>query len=388
VSRKKRFGELQAELKKYDSIKPNPPTAQTMTDNGRDAPATHVLAVGNWDTPKEEVQPGFLSILDPGNPKIVPPDGLNSTGRRTVLANWLADPKNPLTARVMVNRIWHYHFGHGIVGSTSDFGVMGDRPANQLLLDSLTSSFIENDWSIKKLHRLIMLSSVYQESSAYQQAGAEADPEDQLFWRYPRHRVEGEVLRDAMLMTSATLNPKMGGPGIHPDLPPGTIASRTAWVPEKDSSEENRRSVYVFVKRVMTYPMFEAFDAANSEESCSRRFRTVIPSQALTLMNDRLVLNWSQALALRVLNDKGLEPSQQVDRAYRIALSRAPKPEEQKAVLDFLNQQSQLIGKKLAQNEKVALPDKLPEGLEPARAAAFVAFCHVLLNSNEFMYIN
>jgi hypothetical protein len=387
---KKRYAELEAELKKFDSLKPpDPPEAQTIVDAGREAPKTHVLAVGNWDAPKQEVQPGFLAILDPSDPKITAPEGLNSTGRRTVLANWLADRGNPLTARVMVNRIWHYHFGRGIVASTSDFGVMGDRPANPQLLDYLAAKFVDDGWSIKKLTREIMLSNVYQESSSYQAEAAAADGEDKLLWRYPRHREEGEEIRDSMLYVSGLMNPKMGGPGIHPELPPGTVPGKYAdWKPEKDPAEANRRSVYIFEKRVMVYPLFDAFDAPNPQESCARRFRTVIPSQALMLMNDRLVLEWSRALAGRVLNDGGLTPEQQIDRAYRLALSRPPNSREREAVLDFLGKQSALIAGRLAQNEKVMLPDNLPQNVPAARAAAFVDFCHSLLNSNEFVYVN
>jgi Protein of unknown function (DUF1553)/Protein of unknown function (DUF1549)/Planctomycete cytochrome C len=385
---KKRYSELAAQLKSFDSIKPAVPLAQTVIDNGRAAPKTFVLAGGSWDAPKEEVQPGFLSILDPTDPKIVPPEGMNSTGRRSVLANWLADPKNPLTTRVIVNRIWHGHFGTGIVPSTSDFGLMGERPANLALLDFLTATFVENGWSIKKLHRTIMLSNVYQESSAAQDQALGVDPDDKLMWRYPRHRVEGEVVRDSMLLTSGLLNPKMGGPGIHPELPDGTLAPGTNWTAEKDPTEENRRSVYIFSKRVMTYPMFEAFDAPNSEESCPRRFRTVIPSQALTLMNDKLVLSWSQTFAQRILNDRGLTPEQQVQRAFRMALSRPPNPQEEEASLKFLNQQSSLLAGRLAHSEKIALPATISPDTTPAQVAAFVDFCHALLNSNEFMYVN
>ncbi len=383
---KQRYTELSAQLKSFDALKPVAPMAQTVVDNGPVAPPTFILAGGSWDARKEEVQPGFLSILDPSIPKITPLP--NSTGRRTVLANWLADPKNPLTTRVIVNRIWHGHFGSGIVPSTSDFGLMGERPSNLPLLDFLTSSFVENGWSIKKLHRMIMLSNVYQESSAAQDQALQADPEDKFMWRYPRHRVEGEVLRDSMLLTSGILNPKMGGPGIHPELPAGTLSAGAVWVAEKDAAEENRRSVYVFSKRVMTYPMFEAFDAPNSEESCPRRFRTVIPSQSLTLMNDKLVLRWSQIFAERILDDRGLTPEQRVQRAFRLALSRAPNTDEQKASLDFLNKQSALLAGRLAKNEKVPLPEKIPAGETPAQVAAFVDFCHALMNSNEFMYVN
>jgi hypothetical protein len=384
----KQYANLAAQLKAFDSIKPVAPLAQTVIDNGRVAPKTFVLAGGSWDAPKEEVQPGFLSILDPADPKIVPPEGLNSTGRRSVLANWLADPKNPLTTRVIVNRIWHGHFGTGIVPSTSDFGLMGERPSNSQLLDFLTATFVENGWSIKKLHRMIMLSNVYQESSDAQDKALAADPDDKLMWRYPRHRVEGEVIRDSMLLTSGLLNPKMGGPGIHPELPAGTLAPGTVWNVEKDPNEVNRRSVYIFSKRVMTYPMFEAFDAPNSEESCPRRFRTVIPSQSLALMNDKLVLSWSQTFAQRILDDRGLTPQQQIQRAFRVALSRSPNAQEEQESLRFLNKQSELLEARLARTEPVALPAKIPEGTTPAEAAAFVDFCHALLNSNEFLYVN
>src|SRR5260370_4206630 len=190
-----------------------------MVDNGPDAPKSFVLTVGNWEAPRDEVKPGFLSIVDPSDAKITPRKDLNSTGRRSVLANWLADAHNPLTPRVMVNRIWHYHFGRGIVGSTSDFGVMGDRPANPQLLDYLASTFVENGWSVKKMHRLIMLSNAYQESSDFQSEAAAVDPENRLSWRYERHRAEGEAVRDSMLFVSGKLNPKAGGPGVYPPSP-------------------------------------------------------------------------------------------------------------------------------------------------------------------------
>lgn len=386
---KKQFDDLAAQLKQFDSLKPHPPLAQTVIDNGTEAPKTFVLAGGAWNAPKEEVQPGFLSILDPSDAKFAQPAGVPSTGRRTALANWLADPKNPLTSRVMVNRIWQGHFGTGIVASSSDFGIMGERPANQQLLDYLAASFVQNGWSIKKLHRMIMLSNVYQEASGMQAEAAAVDPDNKLLWHYPRHRVEGEVLRDAMLMTSGQLNLKMGGPGVRPELPDGVNSvGYAAWAPEKDEAEARRRSVYVFVKRVLMYPMLEAFDAPTSEESCPRRFSTVVPSQALTMMNDKYVLDWSREFAGRVLNDGGLSPEQQVERAYRLAFARPPKPEERQTVSEFLKKQTSLIAGRLARNEQVLMPDRLPAGIEPAKAAAFVDLCHALMSSNEFMYVN
>ena len=391
---RKKFDELAAQLKQFDSLRPDTPHAQTVVEQGTDSPKSYVLAASSWNAPGEEVHPGFLSILDPGDVKFSKPDGVESTGRRTALANWLADPNNPLTPRVMANRVWQGHFGTGIVATSGDFGIMGDRPSNQALLDYLAASLVENGWSIKKLHRLIMLSNTYRESSlseaSLSKAGAAAiDPDNKLMWHYPRHRAEGEVVRDAMLFTAGRLNLEMGGPGVRPELPEGVDTSGySTWNVTKDEAETRRRSIYVYVKRVLTYPMFEAFDAATSEESCPRRFSTVVPSQALTLMNDKYVLDWSRSFAGRVLADSGLTREQQINRAYRIAFGRAPQPDEVTAVSDFLNRQSALVSGRIARNEPVLLPDQIPAGTEESFAAAFVDFTHALMSSNEFLYID
>src|SRR5262249_45804846 len=178
---KDRYAGLKKELAKSDSLKPAEPlVAEAMIDASREAPPTFVLSKGVWDAPLEEVQPGFLTILDPNTPKIAAPGGLNSTGRRSALAKWLTDPANPLVARVMVNRIWQGHFGTGIVGSSSDFGVMGDRPSHPELLDYLSATFIENGWSVKKLHRTILLSNAYQESSENHADAARICPDNKV----------------------------------------------------------------------------------------------------------------------------------------------------------------------------------------------------------------
>src|SRR5437879_1737200 len=384
----KRWAELKAELDKFSDIKPpEPPVAQAMIDNGKAAPVTHVLAVGVYDAYKEEVQPGYLSILDPTDAKYSPPQGVDSSGRRSALANWLGDPENPLSTRVMANRIWHYHFGRGVVGSPSDFGVMGERPANKDLLEYLTATFVENGWSIKKMHRLIMLSNTYQQSSKFNPEAAKIDPEDKLVWRYNRHRLEGESIRDSMLQVAGRLNLKMGGRGVFPPLPPG-IDPRGGWKRNEDPEETKRRSVYTFVRRNTRYPMFEVFDMPDTHESCPRRNTTITAPQALELLNNELVLDWSRSLAGRVLNDGGLTPEAQVDRAYRMTFSRAPSAAERKTALDFLSRQSVILADRMATDTKTPLPDNLPEGVEKVRAAALVDLCHALLNSNEFVYLN
>src|SRR5262249_39240407 len=222
--------------------------------------------------------------------------GVASTGRRTALANWLADGANPLTTRVMANRIWQYHFGRAIAGSASDFGMMGERPTDPQLLDYLTATFVENGWSIKKMHRLIMLSNAYQQSSEFREEAARIDPSNKLWWRFDRRRLEGEVIRDSMLSVSGLLNLKMGGPGVFAPLPPGVSRPGSRylnWNTEKDSAEINRRSAYIFVKRNLPYPMFESFDFPDTSESCARRYVTVSPAQPLALMNDEMVLQWA-----------------------------------------------------------------------------------------------
>jgi hypothetical protein len=354
------------ELNKQYPVPPMP-VAQAMIDNDGKAPETHVLNVGVYDAYKEEVQPGFLTILDPVDPKITPALDGKSTGRRTVLANWLADAKNPLSTRVIVNRVWHYHFGRGIAGTPSDFGVMGDRPVNKELLDYLTATFVENGWSIKKLHRMIMLSSAYQQSSSSNEAAAKVDPDDKLVWRYNPHRLEGEVIRDSMLQVSGLLNDKMHGPGVFPPLPPGIAASRGGWKENESAAESNRRSVYIFVRRNMRYPMIEVFDMPDTHESCARRDVTTTAPQALELLNNEMVLDWARSLAKKVGNDSGLTADEMVNRAFRLAFSRQPSERERKIATEFLARQEKIAG---------------------TRDAAITDLCHMLLNSNEFVYIN
>jgi hypothetical protein len=392
----KRYAELKTQLAAFDSIKPAPlPEGQFMTDLNATAPPTHILRGGSRFVEGDEVQPGFLSILDPTDAKITPPAGVNSTGRRTALATWLTDPSNPLPSRVMVNRIWHYHFGHGIVATPGDFGRMGAHPTHPELLDYLASYFVDNGWSIKKVHRLILLSNVYQEASDFDAKIADADPDNKLLWRYPRHRMEAEAIRDSMLATGGLLNPQMGGPGVYPPVPAGLISELSAtavaggWRTEKDPAQSDRRSVYIFVRRNLPYPLLQEFDTANTFESCDYRKNTVTPPQSLDLLNNELVLDWARSLAGRVFNDSGLTPAAQVDRAFRFAYGRAASPEEEKMAEDFLVKQTPVMMARLSgNNAKPPLPANLPQGIDQARAAAFVDLCHMLLDSNEFLYIN
>jgi hypothetical protein len=311
------------------------------------------------------------------------------------LAAWLTDPRNPLVARVMVNRIWHYNFGTGIVATPGDFGRMGSRPTHPELLDYLSANFVENGWSIKKIQRQILLSNTYQQSSDLQAKAAEADPDNKLLWRWSRRRMEAEAVRDSMLFTSGLLNPQMGGPGVFPPVPAGTLSDLSAtaaaggWKTEKDVAQTNRRSVYIFVRRNLRYPMLQEFDSANTFESCDFRKNTVTPSQSLDLLNNDLILQWAQSLAGRVLNDNGLTPDAQIERAFKLTYGRAPSAAEQKLAADFLARQMPIMAKRLADAKtKTPLPANMPAGADPARAAALVDLSQMLLDSNEFLYIN
>jgi len=390
-----RYADLKKQLAAFDSLRPAPlPQGQFMIDIGQNAPATYVLRGGNFALKGDQVQPGFLSILDPTDAKVTPLP--NSTGRRSALAAWLTDPKNPLVARVMVNRIWHYNFGKGIVATPGDFGRMGSRPTHPELLDYLAANFVENGWSIKKIQRQILLSNTYQQSADLQPKAAEEDPDNKLLSHWPRRRLEAEAVRDSMLFTSGLLNTKMGGPGVFPPVPAGTLSDLSAtaaaggWKSEKDPAQNNRRSVYIFVRRNLRYPMLQEFDSANTFESCDFRKNTVTPSQSLDLLNNDLILQWAQSLAGRVLNDSGLTPEAQIDRAFKLTYGRSPSAEEQKIAADFFAKQIPIMAKRIATDSKAKppMPENMPAGIDPARAAALVDLSQMLLDSNEFLYIN
>jgi hypothetical protein len=390
-----RYAELKKQLAEFDAVKPaRLEEGQYMVDLSATAPPTYVLKGGNLQARLEEVRPGFLTILDPGDAVIAPPPGLHSTGRRSALAAWLTDPKNPLPARVMVNRVWHYHFGRGLAATPGDLGLMGARPTHPELVDYLASTF-QRGWSIKALHRLIMLSNTYQQSSSANPRSAAVDPDNKLLWRYERRRMEAEAIRDSMLQVSGMLNPAMGGPGVFPPLPPGTISELSAtaaaggWRTETDPARANRRSVYIFVRRNLRYPMLQDFDSANTFESHAVRTNTVTAAQSLDLLNNDLMLDWARGLAGRAIKDAGTDLLAQVDRVFRLAYGRRATVEEQEIVTAFLERQMPLLAERLATGGETPppVPRDLPPGVDTVRAAALVDLSHMLLSSNEFLYI-
>jgi len=410
-----RWHELKAQLDAFAELHPGAlPVASTMIDIGREAPRTFLLSKGAYEKPKDEVAPGLMQILHVKPSNSMPVAAGETTGRRAVLAAMLTAPENPLTARVMVNRVWHYHFGRGLVGTPSDLGLKGDRPTHPALLDWLAAEFMNpveglehssvetgadstiqrfnastkaRPWSLKHLHRLIMTSATYQQSSAHRETAARVDPQNKLLWKFPRQRLQGEVIRDSALAVAGLLNLKMGGPSVFPELPVGMTPPRGGWKVSADE-EQNRRSVYVFVRRNTRYPMFDSFDMPDPHESCSRRNVTTSPIQALTLLNSHLTLQWAQSFAGRVIEIAGNDTGRQIDAAYRLAYGRLPDDAERPMAKDFFKGHRRILAERDRAGEKLALPPLLSEDADRAQAATLVDFCHMLINANEFVYEN
>ncbi|MFL6629544.1 MAG: DUF1549 and DUF1553 domain-containing protein, partial [Vitreoscilla sp.] len=354
-----RYQALDEQLRAFDAIKPKDPgNISTMSELGHaDAPKTYVLFKGIYDRRLDEVQPGFPSLLTSAKPEIVPT--ATSSGRRTAVANWLVSPDNPLTARVFVNRQWAQVFGNGIVESVSDFGKMGTKPTNPELLDWLSAQFVADGWSVKKLQREILLSHTYRQASAPRSDAEKIDPGNKLLWAFPRQRLEAEEIRDSLLAASGLLEDKLGGPSVFPPLPAGTAApNRDFWITSDNPHDANRRSVYVFIRRNLPYPLLDTFDWANPQIVHNKRDVTTTAPQALALINSDLVYGWSKALAGRVIKEQPKAgDAARIDRVYEILYSRKPDSFEKARLLAFLKMQQELEAKQLAGGKKVNLPE-------------------------------
>jgi hypothetical protein len=307
------------------------------------------------------------------------------------LAYWLTDVEEGagrLTARVIVNRLWHHHFGQGIVRTPSDFGTQGDRPSHPELLDWLASELVRNGWRLKHIHKLMVMSDAYQRSSAYDPDRAARDPEERFLWRRRPQRLEAEIIRDAALAISGCLNLRMYGPGVFPFMPPDAIAtgSTAKWPKDaRDGPDTWRRSVYVFVRRSARMPMLEAFDAPDTVIGCGRRLSTVTPTQALALMNSEFVSDQSKYFAERILRDAGQTPEDWVVHAYLLALSRTPTKREIELAVDFILRQTQRHER---HESAKARGDIYYIREEDPRHSALTDLCQVIFSLNEFVYID
>lgn len=387
-----RHQDLANQIKALEQQKPKPySTTRAIGEDGPKARPSYFLHRGGVDAKGPVMTPGVLSAAGRSEYQFPsPPAGAKSSWRRRGFAEWLTSPENPLTARVMANRLWQHHFGEGIVRTPSNFGKMGDPPSHPALLDWLATEFMngssgqrdgatesggdgetrrtairnppsEGPWSIKRMHRLIMTSQAYQMASNDIAANIAIDPENRFFWRAPRVRLEAEIIRDAVLAVAGNLDRKLGGPAIFPYIDPKLFQSSTkrTWPGKPDDDPSTwRRSLYIFSKRSIRYPMFETFDQPNLINSCERRERSTIAPQALLMMNNNFFVTEARIFAERLRREAGEAPGAQADRAYELALGRAPQPSERAKAIEFIASS--------------------PNGL--------VEFCQAMFNLNEFVY--
>jgi len=395
----KEYQALAAELKKFDKLKPERGskwiTAATELGHA-DAPPTFVRFGGIHERPLDEVQPAIPALWAGKDQPVIKPTA-NSSGRRTALAAWLTNDNNPLTARVYANRVWSQYFDKGVVATVHDFGRAGAKPTNPELLDYLASNFVKNGWSVKKLHREILLSSVYRQSSNERADVIKVDPENKLLAVYPRKRLEAEEIRDSLLYASGLLVDKVGGPAVYPPILKASndigksqdFNGNRAWTVSEDKSDWYRRSIYIFNRRSFPYPVTQNFDPADPSKPHHKRDVTTTPLQALTLFNSDVVFDWSQALAGRVINEAGNDEAAQINKLYEILFARQPNKIEVAALKDFLANEQIVIRQKAASGKfDVAIPQGLKDTskFDAVKSAAFVDLVHTVANSNDFAY--
>jgi hypothetical protein len=394
------YDALQAELAKFDSLKPAPlPTAMAVCDGPGPAPETHVLDAGDYRKPEETVAPGFPEFL--GADEIDRQGSAEPAigGRRSALARWLTWPDHPLTARVIVNRLWQHHFGVGIVATSSDFGTMGDDPTHAQLLDWLACELTAPasgypEWSLKSIHRLMVLSATYRQSSlvdpnsAAHQFAHKTDPTNKLLWHARRHRLEGEIVRDSLYALSGRIDNAMFGPNVYLRLPRAVMASsRYAWAPDSVEANLHRRSIYSHQMRNMRHPFLAAFDQPDLYISCGVRMNTLTPTQSLFLFNGEEATEQASWWAGRLLADSPSD-DQFIRRAWLEVYSRSPTDDELTAARQFLVSQAEQIYASETDIPTSSQPAPCPSCLEPHKAAAYVDLCHALMNSTEFLFVD
>ncbi len=352
--------QLMEQLKEAEGRLPPPlPAINTVRNVETERTPVHLLKRGDPEKKGPLVGIRVPAALAPADTPELPPETPNP---RTLLARWLTQPDHPLTARVVVNRVWQYHFGRGLVDTPNDFGVNGGVPSHPELLDHLANEFVADSWRLKPLHRLIVLSSTYRQSSRMRSAEFgmrneeppsaiphsalriphSVDPDGRLLWRFPRRRLDAEEVRDAMLAAAGRLNVKAGGPGVV--LPVDADLVRllydpAQWAVTRDEAEHDRRSVYLLAKRNLRLPFLEAFDQPDLQTSCPRRERSTHALQALELLNGRTANRLAEAFAERLQREAGSDRGRQVELAFRLAAGRGPSEREKELALRFLERQ-------------------------------------------------
>ena len=393
----------------FEVTKPRPPAkAMALVESKPEVPDTYVYRRGDarLKGPKVSPRPPGIVLASLAEGSFAFADKLEATeattGRRKALADWMTRDDHPLTSRVIVNRLWQHHFGRGLVATPSDFGVRGEAPSHPELLDWLATELVSQAWKLKPLHRLMVTSSTYRQSSSMGALDSPLrkqrvdDPENTLLWKMNRRRMEAESLRDAMLFASGEFNPKMGGPGVLvpiekevEDLIFTEAEVVQLWPVTPDPAEHSRRSIYLFRKRNVRYPMFDAFDAPDTQTSCPQRANSTHALQPLVLLNSDFAVGRAKALAGRLLTEVCeccFDPK--VDLAYHLTLGRKPNDDEIVQARAFIESQTEFLKGRADQGEQtLAKPTFIPEEMDLAIAAAWVDFALAMLNRNEFAYI-
>jgi hypothetical protein len=384
---------IKADLQKIEAQRPTPLPAAWSVVERESAPFVSILRRGDLRKKSGLAFPATLSILKPLDV---------ATGTREDLANWLLHPDHPLTARVMVNRLWQHHFGEGLVRTPNDFGTRGDPPTHPELLDWLAREFrTSHRWKMKSLHKLLVTSATYRQRS--DGLVSVRDPENQWWSRMNRRRLDAESIRDAILAAAGSLNRQVYGPSIKVPLEPEVYdliftegEPDALWPVTPDPREHTRRSIYLFAKRNVRQPLLEAFDQPDTLGSCAVRGKSTSAPQALILMNGPLTQNAARYLAERLIRLKlpaEVSPHPEhveemiVQELYLRCLSRKPTPKELRLAVGFLIEQEQLLAGRLKNGEEIAAPEDLPEGVTRARARAVMDLCVVVFNLNETILI-
>lgn len=402
---KKRQEELQQKLAAIAARKREPPRAMAAGDSGASAPPTPLLYQGDHSAPREDIAPGFVSLLSPGPAPIAAPRP-NTTGRRLTLARWIVSPDNPWTARVLVNRLWQQHFGIGLVATPNDFGYTGARPTHPELLDWLAIDFQNNGWSLKKLHRRIVRSRTYRQASRVR-ADAAADPDNRLLWRQNVQRLDAETLRDSLLSVSGLLQPHAAGKPLWPPVAEELLKAQPAILEAEKGGDGGRmqgwyadpqeqtdaRSVFLVRKRCLPIPFLQAFDLPDTTTSCGRRDTTVVAPQALMLLNSEDGLRFAKGLAAR-LSAGGPDPRPEdaavfaawVDRLFQETLGRDAVAEEKQLAAELTRRHRDQYA--AAGPAEPAGAPRPAGAAEPALRRALVDLCRAVLNANEFLYLD
>jgi mono/diheme cytochrome c family protein len=352
----------------------------TLALSAREIPReTRIFKRGDWKRPGDAVGPGVPAALHPF-PKDAGPNRLG-------LAKWIVDRNNPLTARVIVNRIWQQYFGQGLVTTPEDFGSRCEPPSHPDLLDWLAVEFIESGWSIKHIHRLILNSAVYRQSSKVTPKLLEVDPYNRWLARAPRIRVESEIVRDVALAASGLLNEKIGGPSVFPALPAGVMDLAYGGFKWENATGEDRyrRGMYTFWKRTVPYPSMLVFDSPNGDFSCARRVRSNTPLQALTTLNDTVFVEAAQALAMRIWKNGGADDRSKMNYAFRLCVSREPDQFEMQKLIELLEDQKKYFEGRTSTAVYVAVtdPNRMPDDVDLHKVAPWTMIARVLLNMDE-----